>query len=174
MIELPDELRAAISPASGLTVLRWWAALTEADQRQVVALWDHRLEAHFFEPQTDEAGRLDHWNQIPRVRGGRFVPHDDAWGLAEWGPEYFEYLLAHPEFFPILDPEFRTLHIGCTRHAEARACRDSGQVPRDFTCPAASASCPLRSLRGARLVLPRGGIKATHPTGDRRGLEWPP
>ncbi len=152
MTELPDSLRAAVPPASGPAVADWWAGLAEMDRLRVVDLWDARREAVFFERQADEAGRLDDWSGVPSVRGGRFLASDDAWGLAEWGPGYFEYLLANPELYPIHDPTHRTLHIGCTRHPAARACREAGGIPLDFACPVAAPACPLRALQGARLV----------------------
>lgn len=151
MVELPADLLAAIPPASMSIARSCWASLSEDDRRQVACLWDDRREVHFFTPQPDEAGRLDEWEQVPAVKGGRFIPSDDAWGLAEWGPGYFEHLLQHPEVVLLWEPAQRTLYIGCTRHAAARSCLESGAVPADFACPVSTPSCPLLPLRGTRL-----------------------
>ncbi len=161
MIELPVDLLAVIPPTSESVVRRWWDSLPEGERRKVADLWDDRLEVRFFKPQADEAGRLDDWKQVPTARGGRFLASDDAWGLTEWGPGYFEYMLEHPESFPIFDPTSRTFHIGCTQHPEARACLELRKVPQDFECPVASASCPLRPLKGVRLISPSGERRAS-------------
>lgn len=152
MVELPADLLAAIPPASVAVAQRWWASLSADERRQVADLWDQRWEVQFFSPQSDETGCLDDWEQVPAVRGGRFIPPDDAWGLAEWGPGYFEHLLQHPELVLLWEPERRTFHIGCTRHAAARSCLGAGLVPAEFTCPVDSSACPLEPLRGARLT----------------------
>lgn len=91
------------------------------------------------------------WAETPRVKRGCFVPSDDARGIDEWGPSYFEHLLQHPELVLIWEPETRTFHVGCTRHAAARECLSSGQVAVDFACPFELPACPLQPLRGARL-----------------------
>lgn len=156
MLEIPADLLEAIPPGSETVARRWWASLAEDERRQVVGLWDDRREVRFFSPQADEAGRLDEWEQVPRVEGGRFLPRDDAWGLAEWGPGYFEHILAHPEFVLLWEPAERTFHIGCTRHQAGRSCLESGQVPADFVCPMGSPVCHLLPLRRASLTR-RGG-----------------
>jgi hypothetical protein len=160
MLEFPTDLLAAIPPGSEPVAREWWASLSEADRRQVAGLWDARREVRFFWPQPDAAGRLDEWEQVPRVEGGRFLPPDDAWGLSEWGPGYFEHLLQHPELVLLWEPAERTFHIGCTRHEAARSCLESGRVPVDFACPADSPACPLLPIRGARLTKPCGGPAA--------------
>ena len=138
---------------------RWWASLSDADRRRVAGLWDERLEVRFFAPQPDPAGRLDAWDGVPAVRGGRFVPHDDD-GRGEWSPGYFEHLLQHPELVLAYEPPLLTFGI-CTQHAEARACVAAGVVPTDFACPLAEADCPLLSLRGATLTAARRPVGET-------------
>jgi hypothetical protein len=152
MLEMPEDLLAAIPTASEPVARDWWAALSDAERGQVAGLWDDRREVHFFSPQADDAECLDAWEQVPEVQGGRFLPRDDAWGLSEWGPGYFEHLLQHPELVLIWEPAERTFHIGCTRHADARACLESGRVPTDFVCPLDSASCPLEPLSSGVLT----------------------
>ena len=150
--ELPADLVEAIPP-NALGVARdWWASLDDAKRRQVAGLWDERLEVRFFTPQADESGAVDSWDCVPDVTGGKYVPSDDARGQGEWGPGYFEHLLQHPELVLAWEPEQRVFHIGCTRHAAARACIWQGRVPADFRCPVDSETCPLIPLRGATLM----------------------
>jgi hypothetical protein len=158
MIEIPSDLLAAIPPEAMSVARRWWDSLSEAERGHVAGLWDDRREVHFFAPQADEAGRVDDWEQVPRVAGGRFLPPDDAWGLDDWGPGYFEHLLQHPELMLLWEPAERTFHIGCTRHAAARAALEEGAVPADFACPLHSSACPLRTLRGAHLIAPAAKV----------------
>src|SRR6185312_13370071 len=83
----------------------WWATLTDEARAEVVAFCDERRDGSFFMPIPGDPS-----TPMPVVIGGRFVPHDDAWGLSEWGPDRFEYILDHPELFPIWEPTFRTFH----------------------------------------------------------------
>lgn len=96
MNEFPEGLLAALPEAALPAARQWWASLVDADRSRIADLWDNRLEVSFFAPQADASGRVDEWDQVPAVEGGRFVPHDDR-GLREWGPGYFEHLLQHPE-----------------------------------------------------------------------------
>lgn len=151
MDELPPDLLAALPAGAGPVAQRWWASLTETDRRRVAGLWDERLEVSFFSPQADADGCVDEWDQVPAVSGGRFVPSDND-GRTEWSPGYFEHLLQHPELVLAYEPPTRTFHIGCTRHAAARACLSAGGVPAGFTCPVGARPCPLLPLRGASLT----------------------
>jgi hypothetical protein len=170
-MELPTDLVAAIPRGSEPVARRWWASLSEADRRQLAGLWDARREVHFFSPQADEAGRLDEWEQVPEVEGGRFVPRDDAWGLSEWGPGYFEHLLEHPELVLLWEPAERTFHIGCTQHAAARSCLEFGRVPVQFDCPLDSPACPLLPIRGAHLTTHCSGPAARAAESRRQPAE---
>jgi hypothetical protein len=147
---LPPDFLAVLPKGTGPVAARWWASLSEADRKRVAGLWDERLEVRFFTPQADAAGEVDEWEEVPAVRGGRFGPRDDR--QDEWGPEFFERLLADPELVLAYEAPHRTFHIGCTRHEAARACLVSGFVPAEFVCPGVSDSCPLMKLRGARLT----------------------
>lgn len=151
MDDLPPDLLAALPDGSRAVAERWWATLPETDRRQVAGLWDERLEVRFFSPQADADGCVDEWDGVPDATGGQFVPHDDD-GRSEWGPGYFEHLLQHPELVLAYEPAHRTFHIGCTRHAAARACLTAGAVPVGFVCPVGSGSCPLQPLRGSSLT----------------------
>lgn len=152
MDEFPPDLLAILPDGSGPVAAEWWASLSDADRRRVAGLWDERLEVSFFAPQADAAGRVDGWEKVPRVAGGRFVPSDDD-GRGEWSPGYFEHLLQHPELVLAYEPPTRTFHI-CTQHAAARECLATGRVPTEFVCPVGSTSCPLLLLRGAGLARP--------------------
>lgn len=152
MEPLPLDLLAALPDGAGPVAERWWASLSDADRRRLAGLWDGRLEVCFFSPQENAAGRVDDWEQVPAVSGGRFVPTGDD-GRGEWSPGYFEHLLQHPELVLAYEPPRRTFHIGCTQHGAARACLTAGAVPVDFVCPVGSVSCPLRALRGSRLAV---------------------
>jgi hypothetical protein len=158
MTQLPLDLLAALPDGADPIATQWWATLTEAERQRIADLWDERLEVKFFTPQADDDGCADEWEEVPEVCGGRFVPHDDD-GRGEWGPGYFEHLLQHPELVMAYEPQIRTFHIGCTRHAAARACLANGEVPAGFVCPVGASGCPLEPLRGARLfrTKPAGG-----------------
>jgi len=146
-----------------VTANEWWADLSENDRTELTALFDPRQEDRFFGADAAD-------DDPPTVRGGRFIPHDDAWGWSEWGPEWFDHLAAHPEIVAV--GQMRTFHI-CTRHPAARAALAAGHIPADFGCQFASADCPMRRLVNAsggssvRLV----GLK--RPDGTRRVLALP-
>jgi hypothetical protein len=139
MDEIPSQLLAATPDTDADAIRRWWDGLAEADRREVAILCDARREASFFGASADDA-------PVPAVRGGRFIPHDDAWGQAEWGPDHFEYLLEHSDPVRVEDLRPRVFHYGCTRHPAARVCLEAGSIPRDFRCPVASADCPMQGI----------------------------
>jgi hypothetical protein len=151
MDEFPPELLAALPEGSGAVAMQWWASLSDVDRLKITVLWDERLEVCFFAPQADNTGCVDTWDQVPKVRGGRFVPSDND-GRSEWESGYFEHLLQHPELVLAYEPPRRRFYIGCTQHAAARACLTAGSVPAQFVCPVGSEGCPLEPLRGSRLT----------------------
>src|ERR1041384_4647836 len=108
MDKLPANLLSALSPSDRETTENWWATLSDSERREIIGLWDARLETAFFRPQADESGQTDDWEQVPAVRGGRFVPHDDD-GRDEWVPGHIEYLLLNPE--RSFDPPLRCFYI---------------------------------------------------------------
>ena len=154
MDQPPPDLLAVLPEGAEAVASQWWASLSDANRRRVAGLWDERLEVCYFTPQEDAAGCVDEWEQVPAVVGGRFVPSDDD-GRAEWSLGYFEHLLQHPELVLAYEPPTRTFHIGCTRHAAARACLSAGGVPAAFACPVGVALCPLVRLRGAEFTAAR-------------------
>ena len=151
----PADLLAALPSGAGPVAESWWATLSDADQQRLTGLWDERLEVKFFTPQADDDGCADEWEQVPVVRGGRFVPPDDD-GRADWQPGYFEHLLQHPELVLAYEPQARTFYLGCTLHAAARECLAKGRVPTGYECPVGDAKCPLEPLRGAQFTRRNG------------------
>ncbi len=153
MDPIPRPLLDGLTASTSRDVEAWWAAFHDDARAEVISLWDGRRDGCFFGIDADDPS-----GPVPAVIGGRFVPHDDAWGLAEWGPGYFEHMLDHPEQFPVWEPTSRTFHIGCTAHPEARACLASGLIPADFRCPFHAVGCPMSRLlatapgRSLRLV----------------------
>ena len=150
MDEIPPDLLAALPEGAAPAAREWWASLEADDRVRLAGLWDRRLEVRFFEPQADDDGKVDRWSQLPKVEGGKFVPHDND-GRLEWQPGYFEHLLSHPELALAFEPPRRTFHI-CTIHEAARECVRVGIVPSGFACPLELEECPLLRLRGARLT----------------------
>lgn len=129
------------SPSETGAIKAWWDSLSAEARAEVSFVCDERQDGSFFGPIPD-----DQSGPVPGVVVGWFVPHDDAWGLEDWGPDFFEYMLGHPEQYPIWEPTSRTFHIGCTAHPAARACLAAGRIPADFRCPAGSPGCPIRRL----------------------------
>src|SRR5262249_40274035 len=91
MPELPPHVLEPLAGTEHGAVREWWSRLTQTARVGLVAAGDDAREERFF-------GRVaDAQEQPPVVIGGRFVPHDDAWGCEEWKQEYYEYLVEHPE-----------------------------------------------------------------------------
>ncbi len=164
MSQLPPDLSAVVSPAENDSATAWWDGLSTAEQGELTTLSDPRQDECFF--GVDPEG-----GEPPTVRGGRFIPHDDAWGLEEWGPDWFDYLMEHPEWVELMQPRQFELGGVCTAHPAARAALAAGHIPSDFTCPFAADDCPMRRLvsggRSLRLV----GV--SEPDGVRRVIALP-
>ena len=143
------------------TATEWWVGLSENDRTELTALFDPRQEDCFFGADAAD-------DDPPTVRGGRFIPHDDAWGFSEWGEGWLEYVLEHPEVIEVWT--VRTFHI-CTRHPAARAAVAAGRIPADFACPFASADCPMRRLVDGGQSLRLVGVRG--PNGARRVIALP-
>jgi hypothetical protein len=139
---IPLQLLQGLPPDTQQAVVSWWSSLTEDNRRMVATLCDERQEKCFFGLIPVDADR-----EAPVVLGGRFVPHDDAAGWAEWHAEYFDHLLNNPELVLVDAPVVRTFHI-CTAHTAAREALAAGRIPADFFCPLGSPDCPLRRLLG--------------------------
>lgn len=143
MQPVPSALRTAFTDIDQSAIDAWWAGLPDESRSDVTRLCDERLDACFFGVATADG------EAVPKVRGGRFVPTDDTWGLEEWGPGYFEHLMQHPELVLVWEPPEPKLAFGCTRHPLARACWINGRVPADFACPFSSGSdCLMQQLLG--------------------------
>ena len=139
MDPLPLDLTVPLPAAGRDAASAWWAGLSPASRDEVTSLCDPRRDDCFFGPTDVDA---------PGVVGGRFVPHDDAWGFAEWGPGWFDHLMEHPEVTLWDVVVRRTFHI-CTRHPLARTAAATGHLPAGFVCPLESAECPMRRLLDA-------------------------
>ena len=138
---VPAALGTAFAEVDRAAVEAWWEGLGDAQRAEVARLCDERLDACFFGVVAEERDHV-----VPKVRGGRFVASDD-----EWGPSYFDHLLAHPELVLVWDQTERTFHTGCTRHPDAQACWGKGAVPGDFACPFASDACLMAPFMGRRV-----------------------
>jgi hypothetical protein len=76
MTQVPSQLRSAFADVDRVAIDGWWGGLSEESRAEVARLCDERADACFF---GMVAGERDH--VVPRVRGGRFVPEDDSWGV---------------------------------------------------------------------------------------------
>ncbi len=129
-------------------VERWWATLTETEQRELSELWDSRREEHFFTPQSAFIDLPDAWENLPTVTGGRFVPHDDSARMADWIDDWLEYLSGHEEVVLLSRAVvvFRTYHM-CQIEPAARAVTACGLLPASFCCPVARPTCPMQRVQ---------------------------
>jgi len=147
MTQVPSQLRNVFADVDRAAIDTWWNGLSESAQQDVARLCDERVDSCFFGVVADDREHI-----VPKVHGGRFMPHDDAWGFDEWGPNYFEHLIAHPELVLVWDESERKFHTGCMRHALAQACWSNGVVPGDFACPFASGTdCLMLPLLGRKV-----------------------
>jgi len=142
MESLPPNLVDSLPAEIHSDAAAWWQGLTPDDRDELVRLCDARKDVFLFETFSGE--------DRPKVTGGKFIPHDDAWGLSEWGADYFQHLLDHPELMIVFDPTKRTFHIGCSRHREARRCFATGELVESFVCPFEAAQCLMHALLAGR------------------------
>jgi hypothetical protein len=143
MTELPPTLQESIPAELTSDAIRWWRQLSEADRAELARLCDARKEVFLFET-------FDPNNERQKITGGRFLPHDDAIGIEEWGAEYFDTLLCNPELMIVYDPPRRTFFIGCHRHPAARNCFLYGKICAGFECPFDDSNCLMNKIRGDR------------------------
>ena len=162
MQSLPETLRSTIPSDLMADAVKWWQALADDDRVSLDRLCDARKDIFLFETFSDA-------DPSPRITGGKFLPHDDAFGIDEWGEDYFDYLLGHPELMIVFEPTRRTFHIGCNRHIDARRCFRNGFIPADFHCPFGATACLMDAIRQAR---PNIGLKLIAHTrnGDEQGV----
>ena len=143
MTPIPDQLLRTFADVDRAAITAWWATLSEAHRVEVARLCDRRADSCFFGVVADES-------ELPEVERG-LCEEDDVRPVGEWQPDYFEYLLNHPELVLIWDETARTFHVGCTAHVEAQACWQRRSVPCDFRCPFARNDCLMRPFAGRRL-----------------------
>ena len=139
---LPQNLADSIPDQFSDDAIRWWQSLTETERKELTQLCDARREIFLFETFSDP--------DSPKVTGGKFIPHDDAVGFDEWGEDYFQHLLDHPELMIVYDAELRTFHVGCSRHVEARRCFTNGTISTSFNCPFRTHDCLQHKIRQNR------------------------
>ena len=139
---LPKNLADSIPEQLADDALRWWQSLEHAERDELNRLCDARREIFLFETLPDA--------NAPNVEGGKFIPHDDASGFDEWGADYFQHLLDHPELVIVFDPDQRTFHIGCSRHVNARKCFVNGTIAGSFQCPFKTDDCLQHKIRRNR------------------------
>lgn len=142
MQPIPPNLLGSLPPDLAADASQWWDGLTDEARTELVELCDARKEIFLFETFSEDHADL--------VTGGKFLPHDDAFGIDEWGEDYFQHLLDHPELVIVYDAELRTFHIGCSRHPIARACLAKGEIAADFVCPFAQGDCRMRKILGQK------------------------
>lgn len=146
MTSISAQLSNAFTEADRSSIEKWWSNLSEAARAETAVLCDERAENCFFGVVADERDHV-----IPKVHGGRFLPSDDAWGFDEWGPSYFDHLIAHPEVL-VWDATQRTFHTGCIGQQSARNCWRNSAAPEDFECQfEADDQCLMRPLRRRRI-----------------------
>ncbi len=125
--------------------VQWWESLDESNRSEVASLCDSRREAFLFETFSGD--------DSPKVTGGKFIPHDNAFGIDDWGEDYFQHLLDHPELMIVYDTQLRTFHIGCSRHVDARRCFVEGRLSKEFTCPFDSRECLMHKILDHRSAI---------------------
>ena len=132
---LPDELVADAES--------WWQTLGSADRDELQRLCDARKNLFLFETFSDS-------DEKPEITGGKFIPGANEFGIDDWGEDYFQHLLDHPELMIVHDPTQRTFHIGCSRHIDARRCFVEGSVSETLNCPFTKQHCLMHTLLGDR------------------------
>ncbi|MBX9628625.1 MAG: hypothetical protein K2X82_32810 [Gemmataceae bacterium] len=151
MAALPSPLVRRLAPPDAEAVRGWWAGLTDADQRDLLAR---------------RANRCDHardgvdgdWHRLPVRVGVRFLPADPPGPGDDWRADYLEHLLNDPAVTLYDIPWVPVIGV-CTAHPAARGALAAGVIPADFACPLGAEACPMRRLlaecpgRHARLTL---------------------
>ncbi|QDT65731.1 hypothetical protein [Calycomorphotria hydatis] len=139
---LPQNMADSIPEHLTMDAVDWWESLETSERDELNQLCDARREIFLFET-LDEANHR-------KIAGGKFIPHDDAFGINEWGEDYFQHLLDHPELILAYDAEQRTFHVGCSRHIEARRCFAEGMISKSFQCPFSSGNCRISKILSGR------------------------
>ncbi len=121
----------------------WWQTLSDADQDELTRLCDARKNLFLFETFAEAENK-------PQITGGKFIPGANAFGIEDWGEDYFQHLLDHPELMIVFEPVQRTFHIGCWRHLAARRCFVEGKIPESFECPFDARICRMHQVMGER------------------------
>ena len=75
----------------------WWETLNESDRNELRQLCDSRKNLFLFETFCEAETK-------PEIIGGKFIPGANAFGVEDWGEDYFQHLLDHPELMIVHDP----------------------------------------------------------------------
>jgi hypothetical protein len=153
MIMMPSSLRDSLPAHLVADAEDWWAALADHDRVELVRLCDSRKEIFLFET-------LDPSKENAKISGGRFIPHDDGFGIQEWGEDWFDSLSSNPELMIVYDPHVRTFHVGCSRHIAAQNCFRNGKIGADFRCPFSDPACLMDQIRKNRSAV---GLRPINP-----------
>ena len=122
---------------------QWWETLGDADRVELRQLCDGRKDLFLFETFSEAEHK-------PKISGGKFIPGANEFGIEDWGEDYFQHLLDHPELTIVHDPTRRTFHIGCSRHLHARLCFAQGSLTSSFVCPFGFNDCRMHTILGNR------------------------
>jgi hypothetical protein len=130
MKPLPTQLADGISISDGHIVNKWWSLLAKDDQAEISSLYDPRQDSCKVRAK-----------QITILVDSELLCDDEA-DMDDWA-DFFDYMLGHPEIFPLFEARFRSFHIGClsSSHAGHRVVET---VPAGFLCPFNSPVCPFR------------------------------
>lgn len=119
----------------GVEAARWWWALPDALQDELIERWAAIPLAGSPERPEEVA-----WLEASPIDDDRDGP-DDPGG---WNRDLYEHIVGRPIVGFFLDR--RVFHIGCTAHPAARALLRTGRIPAGFRCPLARGACPTRLL----------------------------
>lgn len=119
----------------------WWRNLSSGDRKEIQHLCDQRKELFLFEMFGDSETER-------KIEGGKFLPGSNAFGIEDWGEDYFQHLLDHPELILVYETENKIFHIGCTLHSEARDCFSKGKIHGSFNCPFQDKNCRIKKIIG--------------------------
>lgn len=131
MNPVPSQLVEGLSKTEADTANRWWCLLTEEEQAELCTLYDSR----------QDSCRVISKRITILVDSDVLFDHDDA--DTDDLADFLEYVLDHPERYPVEEPFFRTFYIGCpnTKHA-VHSLIERAWV--NFACPFNSPVCPFR------------------------------
>lgn len=135
MNPLPSQLVEGLSETEADEANTWWCLLAEEEQAELSTLYHSR---------QDSCRVIS--KRITILVDSDVLFDDD--GETDDLADYLEYVLNHPELYPVEEPFFRTFYIGCsnTQHAVHSVVQ---RASASFACPFSSPVCPFRRSRRA-------------------------